>query len=485
MRPLDQPPARCSGRGRAPWQVPLVVDRHLPESLTGQLVSAVRTAVHDGSFPTASRLPSTRALAADLGISRTVTAEAYARLIAEGYLETRHGSGTFVADLTLPGPPPQRGHVAVTVASAAPSLDLRTGTTAPDPSGPAGWGRAVRVAARDSLPNSYQDARGSAELRAAVAAYLGRSRGLTCSAEDVVVTSGSTQSLDLLLRAAAPAESVVAHESPGHPGVAALIRHHRLTPVAIPVDGDGLRVDLLRRAAPAPGMVHVTPSHQYPLGMRMNVGRRAELTGWARDHDAVVIEDDYDSEFRFDGPPLPTLASLDRGCVVYLGTLSKVLSPAVRCGFLVARADLVDEITRVKNLVDGPLSWPLQRTVVELLTSRTLDRHVRRVRHRYARARTRLLDGLIDVHRLVEVTGAETGLHVTLRLVRGHGAAELVTRAQRRGVALARVSGPPGDQGDRGDRDDTVVIAYGGLTDDQLGAAARELAGLIRASVSR
>jgi GntR family transcriptional regulator/MocR family aminotransferase len=258
-----------------------------------------------------------------------------------------------------------------------------------------------------------------------------------------------------------------------------LILHHRLTALAIPVDDHGLRVDRLRETSPTPALVHVTPSHQYPLGMRMNVGRRGELVEWARANRAVVIEDDYDSEFRFDGPPLPTLAALDRDCVVYLGTLSKALSPAVRCGFLVARPDVAREVARIKELVDGPLSWPLQRALVEFFGSGSLDQHVRRVRHHYARARAQLLDGLAEVDHLVRVTGTEAGLHVTLRLVRGGGAGELVARARARGLAITDVRAMTAHAGVG---DDTLVIAYAGLTDGQVRVAAQELVDLIRES---
>ncbi|WP_192808730.1 MocR-like pyridoxine biosynthesis transcription factor PdxR [Actinomadura montaniterrae] len=458
----------------------MTLDRASRLTLTDQLVASLRKAVHEGLLSAGTRLPSTRTLAHELSVSRTVTAEAYTRLVDEGYLESRHGSGTYVCRLNEAArqgavirPKPERLPVA-TVAS-TPRLAFRTGVTAPD-SAPDGWGPALRKTARITPPNRYLDAQGEPALREAIAAYLARSRGLTVEPENVVVTSGATQSLDLIMRTLVSAGDAVACEEPGHPAVRALINCLGLAAVALPVDDDGARPQDLPRGRRAPRLAHVTPSHQFPLGVRMSVGRRLDLVAWARREGAFVLEDDYDSEYRFDGPPLPTLTGLDPERVIYLGTLSKTLTPAIRCGYLVAPREVALRITKLKELCDGPLSWPVQQTLLHLIESGGLERHVRRTRQRYADARASLRTALAPVENAVALTGIDGGLHVVLRARAGLSAEQIVERAGVNGVSVTSLAAFYAGT----DRLEGLLLGYAGMSEDELVEAAEILARTIR-----
>ncbi|MDO0916617.1 PLP-dependent aminotransferase family protein [Streptomyces sp. DT2A-34] len=455
--------------------MPVALERASGETLTDQLVASLRDAVHRGLLPTDTRLPSTRTLADELSVSRTVVAAAYARLVDEGYLEGRHGSGTYVRTLNeaarhgSAAPQPSEPVPSPTTADIA-RFTFRTGVTAPD-AAPEGWGRALREVARTTPPNRYLDAQGEPPLRAAIAAYLARSRGLTAEPESIVVTSGATQSLDLIMRTLVSSGDKVACEEPGHPGVRALLACHGLTAVALPVDNDGARPQDLPRGRGRPRLAHVTPSHQFPLGVRMTIGRRLDLVAWAREEDAFIIEDDYDSEYRFDGPPLPTLTGLDPERVLYLGTLSKTLTPAIRCGYLVAPRDMARRITRLKDLCDGPLSWPVQQTLLHLIESGRLERHVRRTRQRYAAARAALRGALAPVQDAVTLTGIEAGLHVVLCPRAGLSAERIAERARANGVSVTTLAdfytGP--------DKPDGLLLGYAGMSEVELVEAAEVL----------
>ncbi|MFJ4498633.1 PLP-dependent aminotransferase family protein [Streptomyces sp. NPDC088864] len=461
-------------RAKPHLAVPVALDRDGGRPLVAQLVDALREAVFSGLLPPGERLPSTRTLAQDLAVSRTVTAEAYTRLEAEGLLAGRTGSGTYVARLNraarrVGATPAAPAPAAPGPATAAPrpAFGLRTGETGPVHEGSDGWARAWRETARTAAPTRYQDAAGLPGLRAALAGHLARTRGLVCAPDDIVVTSGTTQSMDLVFRTLLRPGDAVGCEDPGHPVVRSLIRAHGLEAAPVPVDEDGARVEVLAARARAPRLAHVTPSHQFPLGVRMSVGRRLDLVAWARAHHSWIVEDDYDSEYRYNGPPLPSLAGLDRDRVIYLGTLSKVLTPALRCGYLVAPGELPRRIAELKDIVDGPLSWPVQHTVLRMLSSGALERRVRRTRLHYARARNVLREALEPVADLVTLTGLEAGLHAVLLLADGIDGARVARRAAALGVEVAPLSafrqGPSATEG--------LVVGYGGLPLEDLAAA--------------
>jgi GntR family transcriptional regulator/MocR family aminotransferase len=230
--------------------------------------------------------------------------------------------------------------------------------------------------------------------------------------------------------------------------------------VPVPVDDDGLRVEELPAGADAPMFVYVTPSHQYPLGARMPVGRRVALIEWAQANDGLIVEDDYDSEFRFDAPPLPALAGIDEtGRVAYIGTFSKVLSPALRVGYLVAPQPLRERVERYKRLSDFHTPWPLQRALAAFIIQGHLERHIRRMRRHYGEKRAALRDTFAPVSHLAQLRGLEAGLHVFLELAPELDPQDVALRARREGVIVSTLDGYFIDQPTR----HGLLLGYGGL----------------------
>jgi GntR family transcriptional regulator/MocR family aminotransferase len=255
---------------------------------------------------------------------------------------------------------------------------------------------------------------------------------------------------------------------------------HGARVVPVPVDADGMQVGHLPQGAAAPILACVTPSHQYPLGGRLPIARRLALLEWARAHDSLIVEDDYDSEFRFDAPPLPALLSLDReGRVAYIGTFAKSLTPSLRIGYLVAPAPLCARVTALKALTDRHTSWPVQRAILALIAEGHLERHIRRARRHYAESRAILHEALAPVTRSPDgparLIGLEAGLHACLELAPGLDAARIVAAALARGVAVGGLDeyycGPPDRQG--------LVLGYGGITHPDLARGTRVLAEVI------
>ena len=395
------------------------------------LERAVRAAIRDGRLLAGDRLPSTRALAADLGLARGTVAEAYAQLTVEGYLTARPGAPTRVAFSGAAEAP--AGPVETRV---VPRLDLEPGT--PDvgafPRGP--WLRALRkgfAAAPDSVLG-YRDLRGRPELRTALAAYLGRSRGVVADPDRIVVCAGFNEGLALLL-AALPGSSL-AMEDP-------CLHFHRAIALAAGREIVPMTVD--EHGAVPPGDADVallTPAHQFPLGATLAPERRAAFVRWARERQTVVIEDDYDGEFRYDRQPAGALQGLDPEHVVYAGTASKTLAPGLRLAWLVLPAALVEPVLEAKTRIGGTTVIE-QLALAELISSGGLDRHVRRMRARYRRRRDALLALLGDRR----TRGIAAGLHLVVEV---DDEAAVVAAAAHEGVALQGLgrfwhdSGPPG-----------------------------------------
>ena len=416
-----------------PTGLPVVVDRAGRAPLAVQISGQLEAAVTGGVLRAGDRLPSSRDLAASLGVSRTVVTNAYARLFAEGWLEGRHGSGTYVADVTpafrqraRPGPGRERGRGSAPPAVAGdperrrvppgapfprqpaepgadgsdwwtaiharhPGLiDLQPGVSWADGIEPAAWRRAWRQAGAH-LPSRWPDPHGLPELREEIAAYLRRSRGLAVTPEQVLVTQGVSSGLTLLADALLAPGDKVGVEEPGYPTAREVLRRAGGRVVPCRVDAHGILPGEL------PGdlrLLYTTPAHQYPLGGRLPVSRRQALITWARTAGAVVVEDDYDSEFRYDVGPLPALHSMDPDVIVYLGTASKVLSTAFGAGWLVAPPALVDTLAALRPRLGVRIPEPVQHAVLALLRSGDLERHVRKMRLEYARRRAVLVDGL-------------------------------------------------------------------------------------------
>jgi GntR family transcriptional regulator/MocR family aminotransferase len=412
------------------------------------LERALRDAVRDGRLAPGARLPATRRLADELGISRNTVKAAYDQLVAEGYLTARQGSGTQVA--SLPSGDAQAPGAAVR--ARAPRFDLRPGSPDVGAFPAAAWLRALRraIATAPSLAYDYGDPRGRMELRAALSGYLGRARGVIAPPERIVVTSGYVQGLALLTRVLEGAE--IAMEDPGLPFHRDVVRHNGGAVVPVPVDERGLCAGELGDSR----AVVVTPAHQYPTGVTLHPERRRALTDWARARGGLIVEDDYDGEFRYDRQPVGALQGMAPGQVVYLGTASKTLGPALRLGWMVLPPHLVDAVADAKLHSDHHTETIGQLALAELIGSHAYDRHVRACRLRYRRRRDQLLDRL-GARR--KVRGIAAGLHA---LVEVGDEAEVLARAEAAGLAVGRLGehwhapggGPEG-------RPQGLVVGYG------------------------
>ena len=466
---------------RVAVEFPLEADRGRELPLSAQIAGQLRSGIADGRLGARERMPASRALATSLGVSRTVVTAAYAQLEAEGWLEGRPGSGTFVA----PGAPGQRpdpapdagpAETAAGAETTAAMIELRPGIPWAGGIDPAAWRRAWRQAAAVP-PSAWPDPRGLPELRVALAAHLRRSRGMSCGPGQILVTRGVTNGLGLLATAMLRPGDAVGVEEPGYPAARAVFaaRGARIVPCRADEHGlvtgelpDGLR------------MVYTTPAHQYPLGGRLPVPRRQSLLAWARTTGALIVEDDYDSEFRYDVAPLPALFGLEPGAVVHLGTTAKTLTPAMGVGWLVARRDLAEVIAGARQDIGDRTSEAAQRALLALLGRGDLDRHVRRMRREYARRRSAIVAVLGDLPGPARLLGDTAGLHVVLRLPPGT-ADQVAARAGQRGVAVMTLeryfAGRPSADG--------LVLGYGGASVRQVTRACQVLRQIVAALPAR
>jgi GntR family transcriptional regulator/MocR family aminotransferase len=415
----------------------------------------VRSGIRSGRLAPGTRLPGTRELARELGVSRGVAVEAYAQLTAEGYLTTARGAGSVVAAGATPAPSPLADAPARLVPAVGPHPAYHFHPGIPDLAAfpRAAWQRSLRAALR-SAPDAalgYGPVTGAEPLRESLAHYLGRARGVVAEPQRVVVTSGLTQGLALICRLLrARGARRVAMEDPGFLEHRMVVRHHGLEAVPVRVDDQGLQTaELERLDADA---VVVTPAHQAPLGVVLAPERRTALLAWAQRRDALVFEDDYDAEYRYDRGPIGALQGLAPDRVVYAGSASKVLAPGVRLGWLVAPAGLVDELAREKRLDDVGSPVLDQLALADFLARGELDRHLRRMRPHYRQRRDALAAALAERLPQVRLGGIAAGLHAVALLPWETDEAALVAAARQRGVILhplgdARFhtrSGPPG-----------------------------------------
>ena len=414
--------------------------------LRAQLEDQLRGAVRAGRLAPGAPLPSTRTLARDLGVSRGVVVDAYAQLAAEGYLVASQGAPTRVSDAAAaPGgagvlPPEER----------APRFDFR-------PGGPDvalfprdAWAASVRRSLREA-PDArldYGDPRGAPELRRALAGYLGRVRGVACQPGRVIVTSGMAQGMAILGRAILAAGGRrVGVEDPGSGPGRAQLASTGLEPVPIPVDADGLVPAALE--ASRADLVLTTPAHQFPTGVVLAPERRAALLDWATAGGGLVMEDDYDAEYRYDRAPVGAVQGLAPERVLYAGTVSKTLAPALRLGWLVAPEHLVDRLARAK--AEDDLGTPVidQLALADFLERGGLDRHLRRTRLIYRARRDALIDALAQHLPAVRPSGAAAGLHLVAHLPAGTDELAVLRAARERGVGLGGLAehrvraGPP------------------------------------------
>ncbi len=435
-------------------------------SLRARVEHTLREAVRSGRLAPGTRLPSTRALCAELGVSRGVVVDAYAQLAAEGYLHTRRGGGTTVAatvahertsrsDLT---PRPAAHHDMSPFRPALSGFPRATWASA--------YTRVLRSVPDERL--AYPDPAGAPELRATLAAYLGRVRGVRADPAQIVVTNGLRQGIELLWSTlAAGGVRRVAVEDPGWQGIHETARAAGLELVPLPVDGDGLILECLEQEDV--GAVAVAPAHQYPTGAVLSPTRRAALVTWAQTRDALIVEDDYDAEYRYDRQPIGSLQGLEPHRVVYGGSTSKTLAPAVRLGWLALPERLVEPLAALQRLRGG-MPTPLEQlALADLIERGELDRHLRRQRRRYRHQRDALLAALASQLPEVSVHGAAAGLYVVLRLPENLNEHDVLAAARSRGIALEGLAADT----------PALVVGYANLTDAAIAPAVAALAASI------
>ncbi len=463
---------------RLAWDLVLDLDGHGPGPLHERLKRALRAAVAAGIIDVGAALPPSRQLATDLGVSRWAVTEAYAQLVAEGYLEARTGSATRVRWAGSRGADEARGHLPV---EQVPDLDLRPGLPDLRAFPRDAWARALTtVSSRVSFSDlGHPDPWGHPQLRAVLGHYLQRSRGVDLRAASLAVTTGATDGVRQIGRVLVEAGvREVAVEDPGWRRLDQALERQGLRPVPIPVDDEGLRVEALAAAGPPLRAVVVTAAHQFPTGVVLSPARRRALLAWADAVDGVVLEDDYDAEFRYDRAPVAALQGMRPDRVVLVGSVSKTMSPAMRLGWRVAPARWAP-----RDPDPGPPTLD-QLAFAHLVTSGAYDRHLRQVRRRYRARRNALVGNLRELLPTARITGAAAGLHLVLHLPspgpgRPHGdptAEAVAAHAARRGLAVTPLSTYVYTHGAR----QALVLGYANLPDRRVDEAGAILAAVVQ-----
>ena len=452
----------------------LKLDRRSAAPLHAQVESQIRAAIRSGRLAAGAGLPSTRALAEEMGVARGVIVEGYAQLRAEGYLEIRSRGRTFVSGLATGA---ETVSAAPASAPAAIRYDFHPGL--PDLEGfPRGaWARALRHAVR-TLPAAelgYGDLRGASLLREALAGHLGRARGVVADPGRMMITQGFSQALALACGALrARGVRHIAVEEPCLAPHRAIVESAGLATVPIPVDEHGIRAGELEGSAA--GAVLVTPAHQFPLGVVLAPHRRSQLVEWARRHEAFIVEDDYDAEYRYDRGPVGAMQGLAPERVVYGGSASKTLAPALRIGWLVLPDELIGA-TVERKAVAGQAPVLDQLALAELISRGDFHRHLRRMRRRYRERRDAMLAALDDHLPEARLGGVAAGLHVVAQLPSGADEAGILAAAYERGVSAHglswhRAEPDPSRPG--------LVLGYAGLGVTGIGRGIERLAGAVR-----
>jgi GntR family transcriptional regulator / MocR family aminotransferase len=458
----------------------VALDRRRAEPLRAQLEATLREAIRGGRLQVGERLPSSRIMARELGVSRGLVQDCYAQLQAEGYLSSQAGSATRVAGgghSAAPAPEP---------APAAPRLKIDFRPGVPDLSSfpRTDWLWAMRETLRD-MPNAdfdYGDPRGASRLRTVLAAYLRRVRSAAAEPEHTVICGGFAQGLDLVLRVlAASGVQRVAFEDPGYgdADMSEVCAHVGMQVVPVPVDERGIDVDAL--AASGARAVVLTPAHQSPTGVVLAPERRQALVAWADEHDAMIMEDDYDAEFRYDREPVGALQGLAPDRVISIGTVSKSLAPTVRLGWLLCPASLVDTVAAEKAASDRGSPGLDQLAFATLIESGRYDRHLRRMRAIYARRREVLVESLAGHAPDVRLTGLAAGFHAVAHLPDTADEQAVVAAARARSIGLRGMSV---NRAGGGTTPPQLVIGFGNVNERAVAEGIAAIADLLQGTMN-
>jgi GntR family transcriptional regulator/MocR family aminotransferase len=497
LRPLRYSHYNSPKMKKAPSGIsPLIpVSKKNTKPLYRQVYEGFRQAIVSGNLRAAQRVPSTRVLAEELGISRVPVLSAYAQLLSEGYFESRTGSGTIVSTSlpsrgavpqpksNLPSAPEPGRRKVSKWCTALPSAEGFYGRRGIKPFSlsqiafehfPLGiWNRLVTRHARSARAGSfdYGDPMGLKDLREAIATYLRTARGVRCEAQQIVIVSGSQQGLEIATRVLLDAGDRVCMEEPGYNFARSIFASSGCQVVPVRVDGEGLEVSGLERCRNARAVL-VTPSHQYPLGVTMSATRRLQLLDWAQRNGSWIIEDDYDSEYRYEGLPITSLQGLDRnGRVVYIGTFSKVLFPSLRLGYVVLPTDLVERFLAVRFAMDICPGTFHQMVLADFIREGHFSRHIRRMRSIYGERRNALTQGILEeLGTAAELPGGLAGLHLSV-ILQGISDRQIAARASRQNLSLTPLSpfyaGKASRQG--------FVLGFGSTPVEEMPAAVHKL----------
>ncbi|NOK08299.1 PLP-dependent aminotransferase family protein [Corallococcus exercitus] len=481
----------------------LRLDSRSPTPLHEQIFEGIRARILAGALAPGLRIPSSRQFATELDVARSTVLQALDALTAEGYLVTRAGSCTRVAP-ELPTPPEDRSRSAMPRVPRGPRLAASARALKPAPVGAPRLGSAPRafrpgVPALDLFPTALWartvsrvharastglldggDPSGHAPLREAIATHVSSSRGVRCAPAQVFVTAGTQQAFDEVLRLALDPGDSVWVEDPGYPGARRAVLAAGGRPVPVPVDAEGLDVGAGIARAPRARVALVAPSHQYPLGATLSLARRMALLQWAERTRALIIEDDYDSEFRHRGRPLTALQGLDdAGCVVYVGTFSKSMFPGLRLGFFIAPPSLVDVFSAARAAASAPASTLEQAALAAFLAEGHFARHLRRMRAAYRERGEALLDALrADCSGVLTPRPCDTGMQLCASLAAPLSDLRVRDEAARKGVEVAALS----DYFLGRRRESGLVFGFGGVRPDALRAGTRTLARVLEAA---
>ncbi|MEM9804455.1 MAG: PLP-dependent aminotransferase family protein [Cyanobacteria bacterium P01_D01_bin.56] len=469
-------------------ELALTIDTAFPEPLHQQVYGQLRQAILSGRLQPGQRIPASRALAKSLGLSRTTVTQGYDQLIDEGYLQTRPSAGTYVCELPerlLEANSVEQNHQVVRDISLSAygqqvhqslprpvrelcEISFRYGQPALDLFPVELWRKLLSKhcrAAADWLGYA-EDAYGYLPLRQAIADYLQRSRAVQCSSNQVLVTNGSQQALSLITQLLVNPDDSIAMEDPGYRGASQIFKTSGANVLSIPVDRDGLAVEQLIHHGKTPRLVYVTPSHQFPTGALLSLSRRLALLQWAYQNNVLIVEDDYDSEYRYGGRPIPSLQGLDTySSVLYVGTFSKVMFPSIRLGYLVLPESLVEVFGKAKWLADRQPPKLTQYALTEFITVGHLDRHLRKMRLCYERRRRVLVQALYEhFGAAVEILGDSAGLHIMAKLPLALSDGDAIAKAASVGVEICSAQVQyevPGNTGE-------YVFGYTNITEEQI-----------------
>ncbi|QJD85515.1 MocR-like pyridoxine biosynthesis transcription factor PdxR [Cohnella herbarum] len=464
----------------------ITMDRASGTPLFRQIYAHFRKAILQGEMKSGTALPSTRELASALHVSRNVVVEAYEQLFAEGYIESRHGSGTYVADGTfldlarhaLPSIPLAAMTSSVGTAH-ADLIDFRHGIPALNQFPRKLWGQLAQRICADTSDEAfgYGKPEGSTELRAVLAQYLLRTRGVICEPEQLIITTGATQAINLIAKLLLPGGKEIIIEDPITKEIHTLFSLPGTTLSPVPADDQGMMTHLLPTDG-KPCFIYVTPSHQFPLGGVLPIQRRVQLIQYASASDCYIVEDDYDSEFRYEGAPVSSLQGLDPDRVIYIGTFSKILSPALRMGYLILPRSLVETARGLKWLTDLHTPSLEQLILARFIEGGYLDRHVAKMKKLYRKRRDYLIQALVHTFAdKVTILGYSTGLHLVAEFTGAVFTPALLAQIEQSGVRVYPVSVHALDKNKHRKR---IILGYGNLSEERIAEGIRRLGSIMQ-----